>query len=51
MSVMMIKDPLQDIPDINYNKKELATPFLVNDILEEPQSQVILASDWSRLIT
>ena len=36
----LILNTFQDIPDINYGKKELATPFLVNDILEEPQSQV-----------
>merc|ERR1719215_2198729 len=40
----LTQDPLQDIPDINYNKKELATPFLVNDILEEPQSQAYSSS-------
>ena len=41
VNVSVINSTLQEIPDINYNKKELATPFLVNDILEEgqPQSQ------------
>ena len=35
VNVSVINSTLQEIPDINYNKKELATPFLVNDILEE----------------
>ena len=39
VNVSVINSTLQEIPDINYNKKELATPFLVNDILEEGQSQ------------
>ena len=39
VNVSVINSTLQEIPDINYNKKELATPFLVNDILEEGQPQ------------